>query len=231
MYARRKRPSVISAPTIFRVASSIGTARPSPRPATAVLMPITRALESASAPPELPGFRAASVWITFSTTRPAGTGSERPSAETTPAVTVPPNPSGLPIATTSWPTRNRSASPSSAAVRPLESRRRTARSESGSAPMTLNSCSDPSANPARPEPSVLATTCAEVRRNPSGVITTALPPPSSLRPPRTRRETRRLATDGARRSATEITALEYASSASASLGGSEMNWRSGMARS
>ena len=38
MYARRNRPSVISAPTIFRVASSIGTASPSPSPATAVLI-------------------------------------------------------------------------------------------------------------------------------------------------------------------------------------------------
>ena len=74
MYARRKRPSVISAPTIFRVASSIGTASPSPRPATAVLIPITRACESASAPPELPGLSAASVWITLSTTRPARNG-------------------------------------------------------------------------------------------------------------------------------------------------------------
>ena len=31
---------------------------------------------------------------------------ERPSAETTPAVTVDSNPSGLPIATTSWPRRS-----------------------------------------------------------------------------------------------------------------------------
>ena len=38
-------------------------------------------------------------------------GSERPSAETTPAVTEPLNPFGLPIATTSWPTRSCSASP------------------------------------------------------------------------------------------------------------------------
>ena len=193
---------------ILRVASSIGTARPRPSPATAVLTPITCACEFASAPPELPGLSAASVWITFSTTRPCGTGSERPSAETTPAVSVPPKPSGLPIATTSWPTRSRSASPSSAAVRPFVSRRRTARSESGSAPTSLNSCSLPSTNEARPEPSVWATTCAEVSRNPSGVITTALPPPSSLRPPRTRRETRRLATDGASFSATDVTACE-----------------------
>ena len=39
-------------------------------PATAVLIPTTRPRPSASAPPELPGFSAASVWITFSTRRP-----------------------------------------------------------------------------------------------------------------------------------------------------------------
>ena len=44
--------------------------------------------------------------------------------------------------------------------------------------------------------------------NPSGVITTALPPPFSLRPPRPRCDTRRFATDGASRSATEMTARE-----------------------
>ena len=58
----------------------------------------------ASAPPELPGLSAASVWITSSTIRaavPSRVGSERPSALTTPAVTVPESPSGLPIATTS----------------------------------------------------------------------------------------------------------------------------------
>ena len=41
-------------------------------------------------------------------------GRERPSAETTPAVTEPAKPCGLPMATTSWPTRRRSASPSAA---------------------------------------------------------------------------------------------------------------------
>ena len=50
-----------------RVVALIGTARPSPTPATAVLMPTTRARESASAPPELPGLSAASVWMTSST--------------------------------------------------------------------------------------------------------------------------------------------------------------------
>ena len=53
-----------------------------------------------------------------------------------------------------------------------------------------------------------ATTCAEVSMKPSGVITTARRRPSSVRPPRTRRATRRFATDGASRSATRVTARE-----------------------
>src|SRR4030095_16996656 len=71
---------------IRRVVGLIGTASPSPIPATAVLTPTTRPRPSASAPPELPGLSAASVWITFSTTRPAPTGRARPRALTTPAV-------------------------------------------------------------------------------------------------------------------------------------------------
>ena len=122
---------------MLRVESSIGTARPSPTPATAVLIPITLARPSASAPPEFPGFSAASVCTTFSTTRPARTGSARPSALTTPAVTEPVNPIGLPIATTSWPTRRRDASPSSADTKPLPWRRSTARSDSWSRPIDV----------------------------------------------------------------------------------------------
>ena len=94
---------------IRRVVSLIGTASPRPQPATAVLMPTTRDAESASAPPELPGLSAASVWMTSSTTRavrPSRVGSDRPSPLTTPAVTEPASPSGLPTATTSWPTRS-----------------------------------------------------------------------------------------------------------------------------
>ena len=90
--ARRTRPSRIRAETIRRVAALTGTARPSPIPATAVLMPTTRPRPSTSAPPELPGLSAASVWMTSSMMRvapPARAGSERPSAETTPAVTEP----------------------------------------------------------------------------------------------------------------------------------------------
>ena len=52
-----------------RVVALIGTARPSPTPATAVLMPTTRPRPSTSAPPELPGLSAASVWMTSSTIR------------------------------------------------------------------------------------------------------------------------------------------------------------------
>ena len=111
----------------------IGTARPSPTPATAVLIPTTRARESASAPPELPGFSEASVWITSSISRTADpllVGSDRPSALTTPAVTEPASPSGLPTATTSWPTTRSSASPSSAGGGVPAPALTTARSES-----------------------------------------------------------------------------------------------------
>ena len=86
------------------VAELIGTARPRPIPATAVLIPTTRPRLSASAPPELPGLSAASVWMTFSTSllaRPSRAASDRPRALTTPAVTLPANPRGLPMATTS----------------------------------------------------------------------------------------------------------------------------------
>ena len=118
-------------------------------------------------------------------------------------MTEPANPFGLPIATTSWPTRSRSASPSSAGTRSSASARSTARSECGSEPTTSKRSSRPSTNEARPGRVEPSTTCAEVSMNPSGVITTALPPPA-LRP----RETRRFATEGASRSATVITAFE-----------------------
>src|SRR5579862_2449982 len=176
----------------------------------AVLMPTTRPRESASAPPELPGLRAASVWMTFSTSRlerPSRVARDRPRALTTPAVTVPANPSGLPIATTSWPTRSRAASPSRAAGR-LPSARTTARSDSGSRPTTRSSRSVPSTNAATPR-SEPATTWADVTRKPSGVNATAEPDPPGPQPPC--RWIRTLATDGMSASATELTAAEYAS--------------------
>ena len=145
---RRRRASAAHAPVgheraamMRRVASLMGTARPRPTPATAVLIPTTQPRPSTSAPPELPGFSAASVCTTFSTIRRGPprrpTGSERPSAETTPAVTEPAKPCGLPMATTSWPTRSLAASPSCAGRGRSASARSTARSDSGSAPDDL----------------------------------------------------------------------------------------------
>src|SRR5213592_4324614 len=64
----------------------------------AVLTPMTRPCESTSGPPELPGFKAASVWMMSSMSRPERERSERPSALTTPVVTVVWKPSGLQIA-------------------------------------------------------------------------------------------------------------------------------------
>ncbi len=63
-------------------------------------MPTTSPALDTSGPPELPGLSEASVWITSSISRPPTERSERPSADTTPAVTVDSKPSGLPIATT-----------------------------------------------------------------------------------------------------------------------------------
>ena len=82
---------------------------------TAVLMPTTSPCDDTSGPPELPGLSAASVWITSSISRPLRERSERPSAETTPVVTVDSKPSGLPMAITSWPRLSRLESPSGAA--------------------------------------------------------------------------------------------------------------------
>ena len=185
-------------------------------PATAVLTPTTRCALVTSAPPELPGLSAASVWITSSIVRrvaPSRAGSERPSAETTPAVTEPANPFGLPIATTSWPTRRLSASPSTAGRRSPSRVRSTARSVSGSAPVTSNGTSRPSTNEATPPrggpPRRPATTCADVSRKPSAVSTIALPAPTATcSPSRRRPSTRRLATDGASASATPDTVRE-----------------------
>ena len=81
---------------------------------------------SASAPPDFPGFNAASVWITLSAIPAARRRQRAPRARhhghrAGEAL-------GLPIATTSWPTSSPSASPSSAATRSSASARSTARS-------------------------------------------------------------------------------------------------------
>ena len=67
----------------------------------AVLTPITSPRELTSGPPEFPGLSAASVWMMSSISRPERERSDRPSALTTPAVTVAEKPSGFPIAITS----------------------------------------------------------------------------------------------------------------------------------
>ena len=54
----------------------------------AVLMPMTSPRELTSGPPELPGFRAASVWMTSSIMRPVVERMLLPNALMTPAVTV-----------------------------------------------------------------------------------------------------------------------------------------------
>src|SRR5260221_3093367 len=105
---------------ISLVVALMGTARPRPKPATAVLIPTNRARLSASAPPELPGLRAASVWMTLSTIRwvvPSLVGRLLPRALTTPAGTVPADPLAFPIADTPSPTRTPLAVPLTAGTR------------------------------------------------------------------------------------------------------------------
>ena len=97
------------------------------------------------------------------------------------------------------------ASPSSAGCSRADSARRTARSDSGSAPTIRASRSLPSTNEARTRDPDPPTTCALVSMNPSGVITTPLPPPVFQR---RRFEIRRFATDGPSVSATRVTTRE-----------------------
>ena len=70
-------------------AMSIGIAKPIPLEsvATAVLIPTTAPLASASGPPELPGLIAASVWIRLLIRLPPLTEMSRPLPDTIPLVT------------------------------------------------------------------------------------------------------------------------------------------------
>ena len=130
----------------MRLAMLIGIAKqiPCAEWMIAVLMPITRPRLSSSGPPLLPGLSAASVWITLSTRWPVMLRKVRPRALTTPAVTVESKPNGLPIATTSWPTRRPADSPSCACGNPDASACTTATSVHGSAPTTRPETSRPS---------------------------------------------------------------------------------------
>ena len=129
------RPSWISLPTTkLAVLTAMAKQIPCAGRIIAVLTPMTRPCASTSGPPELPGFSAASVWMTSSTSRPDCVRSERPSALTTPAVTVQSKPNGLPTATAIWPTRSADESPNATGVRSGACSRTTARSVSGSSP-------------------------------------------------------------------------------------------------
>ena len=108
----------------------------------AVLMPTRLPLTSTSAPPELPGLMAASVWMKFSKVlMPSWL---RPSALTMPQVTVWPTPNGLPIASTTSPTCSASELPSVMTGSLSSAIFSTARSVSGSVPITLARASRPS---------------------------------------------------------------------------------------
>jgi hypothetical protein len=74
--------------------------------------PTTSPCAVTNGPPELPGFRAASVWMTSSMSRPDRARRDRPNALTTPAVTLYWKPYGFPMAITTWPTRSARESPS-----------------------------------------------------------------------------------------------------------------------
>ena len=172
----------------------------------AVLMPTTSPAADTSGPPELPGLRAASVWMTSSISRPEVARSDRPSAETMPAVTVDSKPSGLPIATTSWPRLRALELPSVAAGVPAGSSvRSSARSVSGSSPSTLASAWPPPAKERRTRRTP-PTTWELVSTSPSPAITTPepTPPPRSL--PSVIRSTR--TTAGPTRSTTDVRACE-----------------------
>mmetsp|Transcript_50420 Transcript_50420/g.163348 ORF Transcript_50420/g.163348 Transcript_50420/m.163348 type:complete len:257 (+) Transcript_50420:286-1056(+) len=130
----------------------------------AVLMPTTREAESTSGPPELPGLSATSVCTMSSMSRPSFARSERPLAETTPAETVDANPSGLPMATTSCPTRSASESPSVAnGTEPGVCSRTSARSVATSRPTVVPRSTRPSVSVTLIS-DASPTTCALLRR-------------------------------------------------------------------
>ena len=167
---RRTRPTVSSSGST-RLTVDAGTAKPiptlpeEPSPvAICELTPITRPVASSSGPPELPGLIAASVWITSSIGSRSGAVIRRCSAETTPVVSVRSSPKGLPIATVGSPTLHVEESPSASGCRagPFGLTASTARSVSGSLPMTRAETVRWSENDTRTSVEA-ATTCALVR--------------------------------------------------------------------
>ena len=178
----------------IHLAWSIGMAKPSPmlpdwapgaapKVAMAELMPTSSPLRLTSAPPELPGLMAASVWMALRTdsspaASPGRTG--RFLALTIPVVTVPLSPSGEPMATTVSPTRRSSEEPSSTACRlSTPSTRMTARSELGSSPTISAGAEVPSWKVTLSDPPSAApsTTWLFVRIRPDSSMTTPDPDP------------------------------------------------------
>src|SRR6266545_4346183 len=163
-----------------------------PDVAIAVLMPITWALRSTSAPPELPGLIAASVWMAPAMSVVCGSAwlrwsppSEmvRSSALTIPEVTEPSRPSGLPIASTVSPTRSAALSPNFAAVSPLiPLTLTTARSVRGSVPTIRAVAVFPSKKlTCTVPPRASATTWLLVTMLPSALKITPEPSPVAVR--------------------------------------------------
>ena len=109
-------------------------ASPPPLVAIAVEIPTTSPFPLASAPPELPGLMAASVWMASTSSRPSpppsssGTFTTRCSADTIPVVTELWNPNGLPITIAASPTCRSAARPTFAVVSPARRTLSTARS-------------------------------------------------------------------------------------------------------
>jgi hypothetical protein len=96
----------------------MGTAKPMPMNvpalvglAKATTIPTVWPLALTSGPPELPGFTAASNWMSPVRLVPSEPRSPRSSPDTTPVVVLRVSPSGLPMATTGSPTFNRPALP------------------------------------------------------------------------------------------------------------------------
>ncbi len=111
----------------------------------ATLMPMTFPSMFSSGPPLLPGLIDASVWMKSVKVRPSSfDGTERPRAETTPVVTEPERPNGLPTATTLSPIIRSDDVPIGAGVRLFASTRSTARSLSGSTPISFAATCVPS---------------------------------------------------------------------------------------
>ena len=146
-------------PPAAPTATRMGTANPAPMKTSCsvglispMTIPTTRPRRSNSGPPEFPGFTAASNWISSRRCSSLSDGANcRSSPDTTPALSEPTRPNGLPTAYTSSPTRIAEELPMVAGrTRPgCTAGVRTAISLSGSAFATTADVLVPSAKPSR----------------------------------------------------------------------------------